>query len=230
MMKMKNKFITAACLTLCSAFILTSCSSSQIKTYTDKDGKSYDVVYDENGNFVTNDNGELKVYLLSDNGKRIKDESGEYRTDFVDFNGQITDDRHVVTKNIEFMLPSGFVQSYDTGLLFLYDDKSAQIYISELADTDIEQQYKMIESNCSQLQESYGSDEFTYDIYDLKTAKNDISVRVFKLICTASDYPKTDYYYYFNVNDKIYLVNASVATDYVKKVDFDSFAESFVFK
>ncbi len=60
---MKNKIITAVCLTLCSAFILSSCSSSQIKTYTDKDGKSYDIVYDENGNFVTNDN-KLQVYLL----------------------------------------------------------------------------------------------------------------------------------------------------------------------
>lgn len=226
---MKNKIITAVCLTLCSAFILSSCSSSQIKTYTDKDGKSYDIVYDENGNFVTNDN-KLQVYLLSDNGKRIKDESGEYRTEFIEFNGQITDGHHVQTKELEFTLPSGFTQSYDTGLLFLNDDIGAQIYISVLADADIEQQYKLIESNCSQLQESYGSDRFSYDIYDLKTSKSNVSVRAFKLICTSSDYPKTDYYYYFNVNDRIYLVNASVTTDFVKKVKFDSFAKSFVFK
>ena len=226
---MKNKIITAVFLTLCSAFILSSCSSSQIKTYTDKDGKSYDIVYDENGNFVTNDN-KLQVYLLSDNGKRIKDESGEYRTEFIEFNGQITDGHHVQTKELEFTLPSGFTQSYDTGLLFLNDDIGALIYISVLADTDIEQQYKLIESNCSQLQESYGSDRFSYDIYDLKTSKSNVSVRAFKLICTSSDYPKTDYYYYFNVNDRIYLVNASVTTDYVKKVKFDSFAKSFVFK
>lgn len=226
---MKSKIFSALCITLCAAAILPSCSS-KIKTYTDKDGKSYDIVYDENGNFVTNDNGKLEVYLLSDNGKRIKNESGEYRTDFIEFNGQITDGRRVVTKNLEFTLPSGFKQSYDTGLLFLYDEKGAQINISELADTDIEQQYKMIENTCSQLQESYGGDKFTYDIYDLKTSEDKISARVFKLICSSSDYPKTDYYYYFGVNDKIYLVNASVSTDYVKKVDFDSFAKSFVFK
>jgi len=224
---MKKKIIILTAVLMITMMSLTSCSG-KIKSYTDKDGKTYDIVYDDNGNFITNDSNKLKVYILSDTGKKIKNENGEYRTDYIDFNGQIVNGRKVETKNFSFTLPAGFEQSYDTGLLFFRDSINAEIYISVLDNSDIDTEYSLVESNCIQLQESYGSDKFSYNIYDLKT-KNDIPIHVFKTQCTSSDYPKTDYYYYFNINDKIYKITASVSTDSAKKADFDSFAKSFNF-
>lgn len=216
---------------LCALILILSFSScsGKIKSYVDKDGNTYDIVYDDDGNFITNDNNKLKVYILSENGKKVKSENGEYRTDYIDFNGQITDGRNVETKDFTFKLPAGFEQSYDTALLFLKDSISAVINVSIIENADPDVKYSQIESNCVQLQESYGNDKFEYSVYDLKT-KNDINIHVFKQQCTASDYPYTNYYYYFNVNDKLYEIYARVLTDSVKKADFDSFAKSFDFK
>lgn len=220
---------TAALIFALILILSFSSCSGKIKSYVDKDGNTYDIVYDSDGNFITNDNNKLKVYVLSENGKRVKSENGEYRTDYIDFNGQITDGRNVETKELSFKLPVGFEQSYDTGLLFLKDSISAIINISTIENTDAETKYSEIESNCVQLQESYGNDKFEYSVYDLNTRDN-INIHVFKQQCTASDYPFTNYYYYFNVNDKLYEIYARVQTDSVKKADFDSFAKSFVFK
>lgn len=220
---------TAALLFSLILILSFSSCSGKIKSYTDKDGNTYDIVYDDDGNFITNDNNKLKVYVLSETGKRVKNENGEYRTDYIDFNGQITDGRNVETKELSFKLPTGFEQSYDTAMLFLKDSISAVINVSIIENADPETKYAQIESNCVQLQESYGNDKFEYSVYDLKT-KSDIGIHVFKQQCTSSDYPYTNYYYYFNVNDKLYEIYARVLTDSVNKADFDSFAKSFVFK
>ncbi len=72
------------------------------------------LVTDENGEKVLNDDGGLLVYATDEDGDRIKDENGEYETRVQQFQ-PIEDDGVIEDYGFKFTLPEGWKSTKDFG-------------------------------------------------------------------------------------------------------------------
>ena len=69
---------------------------------------TYEVVTDEEGNTVLNENGEIEIYVTDEDGKKVTDENGEIKTGAVPFPNQITDGVFHETKYFKMVYPNGW--------------------------------------------------------------------------------------------------------------------------
>ncbi len=211
-------------------FSLSSCSSSGVSYYTDDDGTQYLVVRDSDNNLVINDNDMLQVYVLNENGKKQESDTGEYITEYIEFNGQIVEDRNVETKEMTFTLPKNFEEVRSVPGFFSYENADGEIFIDYYSDTtsSIDNAIGGTEISCANLLESFGSESFSYEKYTQTISG--IESTAFKQECTSSEYYKTAYFFYIPYDSGYYVINCNVSTDYAKKVDFEKFIDSFEFK
>lgn len=220
------KKITAVLFAVLILFAFSSCGSSDTH-YTDSNGADYIVVRDGNSDIIINSSGKLCVYTLNENGKRQKADSGEYMTEYIDFNGQVVSDAVVETAEMRFTLPKGFTADDELPGYFSRESYNGEIFIDYTSD-DMDNMIEAVVINCENLLENYGSENFSYEKYTV-TAKN-AEFTVIKQICTSSEYYVTSYYYFVPYDSGYYSVNCIISTDNEKKVNFDKFIESFIFK
>lgn len=100
---MNKKLIAAALAVLLVALSFSACGKK--KTITVPNGMEYEAVTDKDGNYVTNDRGDVAVYYKDANGKYQKDENGEKVTAYVDFPKEVVKDLSYETPYIRFTMP-----------------------------------------------------------------------------------------------------------------------------
>lgn len=216
------KRIIAVCLIVVIAVSFSSCSDNS-SFYTADDGTQYLVCRDDDGNIIINENGKLLVYTLNENNKKIKADSGEYITEYVTFNGQVVSDGTVETAEMRFKLPDNFVESKENPGYFYYSAYEGEIFI-DYYPSGMDIHIKSQETNCEDLLESFGSEVFSYEKYTVNISG--VECTAFSSLSTTSEYYKNAFFYFIPYDTGYYVINCNVNTDYRKKVDFDSFAES----
>lgn len=98
---------------------------------------TYEVVTDEEGNTVLNENGEIEIYVTDEDGKKVTDENGEIKTGAVPFPNQITDGVFHETKYFKMVYPNGWtVGNSGIATSKKYKGLDAQVMYSGAATDD----------------------------------------------------------------------------------------------
>lgn len=98
---------------------------------------TYEVVTDEEGNTVLNENGEIEIYVTDEDGKKVTDENGEIKTGAVPFPDQITDGVFHETKYFKMVYPNGWtVGNSGIATSKKYKGLDAQVMYSGAATDD----------------------------------------------------------------------------------------------
>ncbi len=221
-----KRIISLILVILSLPIMLTSCDSSK-DVITDSDGKEYIVMRDDDGDIVVNANYKLGVYTLNENRKKQKDDKGEFIVEYIEFNGQVVIGRSIETIEMRFKLPFGFKVDDDNIGHFTNDAYDAEIFFTYYASY-YNDAVKNAELNCESLLESYGSDVFKYEKYDIDVSGVDCVA--FKQRSTSSEFYMNSYVYIIPYGKGYYIVNCTVNTDYEKKIDFDDFITSIELK
>lgn len=209
------------------AFSFSSCSSGKNNTYIAEDGAEYMLVRDGEGSIVINENDKLQVYVLNENGKKQKTDAGEYITEYIDFNGQVVIGNTVETAEMRYRLPSGFVADSNNPGYFYYEGISAEIFFSYYGDS-ADTHMNAVAYNCEKLLESYGSEAFSYEKYDISVDGTDCTA--VRMQCTSSEYYNHAYSYFIPYDTGCYYINCIVNTGNANKVDFDKFIKNIELK
>lgn len=215
---MKKFILMLLCLSIVLSF--AGCDSSKKDLYISESGAEYLLVRDAHGNIVINDNDKLQVYSLNENGKKQKDDSGEYITKFIDFNGQVVIGNVVETAEMRFSLPKNFVADNNNPGYFSYDDVNAEIFISYYGD-DPEGHIEGVAKNCEKLLESYGSEVYSYEKYNIDVDGTECTA--FRMESSSSEFYNHAYSYFIPYDTGCYYINCIVKTNYAKQIDFDKF-------
>ena len=133
---MDKKIIAVICASLIViSAVFASCGKKK-PTINAKDA-TYEVVTDEEGNTVLNENGEIEIYVTDEDGKKVTDENGEIKTGAVPFPNQITDGVFHETKYFKMVYPNGWTVS-NSGIATSkkYKGLDAQVMYSGAATDD----------------------------------------------------------------------------------------------
>ena len=104
---MDKKIIAVICASLIVISVAFASCGKKKPTINAKDA-TYEVVTDEEGNTVLNENGEIEIYVTDEDGKKVTDENGEIKTGAVPFPNQITDGVFHETKYFKMVYPNGW--------------------------------------------------------------------------------------------------------------------------
>lgn len=127
---MKQRIIAAALAVLLVALSFSACGKK--KTIITKNGQEYEVVTDENGEFVTGLDGDVAVYSKDENGKYQKDENGDKLKVYVDFPRAVADSSSYETPYFKLTMPEGWKAEKDVEGSFLKaDNEKIQISVDE---------------------------------------------------------------------------------------------------
>lgn len=126
-----NKKIIAvlAAATIVFVCVFAACGKN---SYTNpQTGKKYEIVTDDDGKRVLNDDGELVVYATDDNGKYVTDENGEKVTQGQAFIGQIeVEDNVFEDYAYKLTLADGWKADKDTFGEFANKSKKQEVSVS----------------------------------------------------------------------------------------------------
>ena len=133
---MDKKIIAVICASLIViSAVFASCGKKK-PTINAKDA-TYEVVTDEEGNTVLNENGEIEIYVTDEDGKKVTDENGEIKTGAVPFPNQITDGVFHETKYFKMVYPNGWtVGNSGIATSKKYKGLDAQVMYSGAATDD----------------------------------------------------------------------------------------------
>lgn len=132
-----NKKIIAALLVATILFIcvFAACGKDDGKYENPATGVKYEIVTDEYGNYVRDNEGNLVVYALDDNGKKYKNDEGEYETAVQTFGSQIVSGNEVINYSYKFILPDGYSVVEGSVGSFKKDDGTISVDINILDKT-----------------------------------------------------------------------------------------------
>ena len=133
---MDKKIIAVICASLIViSAVFASCGKKK-PTINAKDA-TYEVVTDEEGNTVLNENGEIEIYVTNEDGKKVTDENGEIKTGAVPFPDKITDGVFHETKYFKMVYPNGWtVGNSGIATSKKYKGLDAQVMYSGAATDD----------------------------------------------------------------------------------------------
>ncbi len=130
---MKQRIIAAALAVLLVALSFSACGKK--KTIITKNGQEYEVVTDENGEFVTGLDGDVAVYSKDENGKYQKDENGDKLKVYVDFPRAVADSSSYETPYFKLTMPEGWKAEKDVEGSFMKADNEKIIFSVDEAST-----------------------------------------------------------------------------------------------
>ena len=133
---MDKKIIAVICASLIVISVAFASCGKKKPTINAKDA-TYEVVTDEEGNTVLNENGEIEIYVTDEDGKKVTDENGEIKTGAVPFPAQITDGVFHETKYFKMVYPNGWtVGNSGIATSKKYKGLDAQVMYSGAATDD----------------------------------------------------------------------------------------------
>ena len=133
---MDKKIIAVICASLIVISVAFASCGKKKPTINAKDA-TYEVVTDEEGNTVLNENGEIEIYVTDEDGKKVTDENGEIKTGAVPFPDQITDGVFHETKYFKMVYPNGWtVGNSGIATSKKYKGLDAQVMYSGAATDD----------------------------------------------------------------------------------------------
>lgn len=126
---MQKKIIAACCLIVAVTLIFASCGNKVL--IKGSDGKKYIAVTDNEGNTVTDANGNLEVYVTDAKGKYVTEEDGESKKAILTFPEAISNKDSIETVGYILTAPEGWVLD-PSGRRLNRDVGNAKIEITDL--------------------------------------------------------------------------------------------------
>ena len=133
----------------------------------------------------------------------------------------------VETAEMRFTLPKGFVAHDNVAGYFSLESKGGEMFISYKND-DIEGVVNATVNNCESLLESFGSEYFSYEKYELDCSG--VKVSAVKHISTSPEYNRAVHFYYIPYDTGYYSISVGINSSHLKGFDFDKMIENIVLK
>ncbi len=180
------------------------------------------LVTDENGEKVLNDDGEFLVYATDEDGDRIKNDKGEYETHAQQFQ-PIEDDGVIEDYGFKFTLPEGW-KSTNELRRFENTDKSQVVEISVVEYT-YKDYYKLNKDFYEQLKGARSDAKLSWED-DVKLGED------FKGVCrfTLTTEEGTSILYFFENTDNIYKVLFNAKDGATAAADSEALLKAITFK
>lgn len=220
---MSKKIIAViAVVTVVFVSVFAACNKKDDDERVYAKNDEFNLVTDENGEKVLNDDGELLVYATDEDGDRIKNNEGEYETLAQPFE-PIEDDGVVEDYGYKFTLPEGWKSTNQVGQ-FENADKS-QVLEIDVVEYTYKDYYKLNKDFYEQFKAAQPDAQLTWE-------ENVNLGEEFRSVCrfTMTSEEGTSILYFFENSGNIYKILFNAKDGTTAAADSEALCKTITFK